>query len=57
MSIRIEIKDGYIVLDVASDITISYPIYGDEKSREEKVDSFSDALKKALKGERISTLY
>ncbi len=56
--IKIDISetDVWICLDVAGDIRKSYPIFGDEESRNKHIDIFAEDLKRALSGERISTL-
>jgi hypothetical protein len=56
MSIEISIKEGWVNLEVSGDIRISYPVFGDKDSRDEKIDEFAEALKRALSGERLSTL-
>lgn len=52
--VEITIDDKWIRLDVKGDITISYPVYGEDRNK--FVDSFAVDLKKALNGQRISAL-
>ncbi len=55
--IKVELKNGYLQLDVRGDQSTGYPLFGDAASREKSISSFADELKKALAGERLSTLY
>jgi len=58
MSSKIEVivEDSWINLKVEGDITVSYPVFGNDEEIDKMINGFSECLKKAIKGERISTL-
>ena len=56
-NIRVEVSGSWLCLNVEGDQNISYPLHGSKVDRDEAIDHFAAALKKAVNGERLSTLY
>lgn len=52
--VDVKIRAGWLVLDVAGDCDVSYPIWGEDSDK--MIDRFAADLKKALNGDRLSTL-
>lgn len=54
--IKVSLKDAWLTLHVEGDIKISYPLFGDEQSRNRFINNFASDLKRVLNGESLSSL-